>query len=325
MPYVLERYAGSGFSTDWGVRIVGSLSTLFNPQGYHYGSVWPLFTGWTALAEYQYGNSVEGFTHMMNNMLIKNHWALGFVEEVVNGAVYKPTGVCPHQCWSETNVLHPAISGMVGWKPDATKKSARLMPRFPLDWDTVTVTNLRAGKSLLQFRMERSVNTTRYQFRLLEGDPVTVSFAPEIPEGMVITEAWLNRNLIVQSFAVDRGVLAKPIDVPVREVSEFVLTHTGGVGMIPVVPRPQPGDSSVGYRIVRAQLKNHIYTVDVDGRSGTSATLEVRIFDWGIPYIEGAQLEGGRPESGIARFGVTFGPSRTGFSRATVSIRVEEK
>jgi hypothetical protein len=173
--------------------------------------------------------------------------------------------------------------------------------------------------------MERNLNVTSYRFRLLQGDPVTVSFAPDLPEGMVITEALLNRNVVVQSFAVDRGVLAQPIEVPVSNLSEVVFNHTGGVGMVPVVPRPQPGDSSQGYRIVRAQLNNHVYTVDVDGKSGTSATLEVRIFDWGIPYIEGAQLEGGRPERGIARFRVTFGPSRTGFSRATASVRVEEK
>jgi glycogen debranching enzyme len=37
MKPLLEAYAGNGFSTDWGVRILSSSSPLFKPQGYHYG------------------------------------------------------------------------------------------------------------------------------------------------------------------------------------------------------------------------------------------------------------------------------------------------
>ncbi|MCX6138048.1 MAG: GH116 family glycosyl hydrolase [Ignavibacteriales bacterium] len=97
---MLEAYAGNGFTTNWGVRILSSSSPLFNPGGYHYGSVWPLFTGWAALAEYEYGNSTQGFAHIWENIFIKKHWALGFVQEVMSGAVYRPSGICPHQCWS---------------------------------------------------------------------------------------------------------------------------------------------------------------------------------------------------------------------------------
>ena len=121
--YALRFYAGNSFSADWGLRILSSASPLFNPRGYHYGGVWPLFTGWAALAEYAYGRPVQGFTHITNNMVIKNYWAAGFVEEVMSGAVYRPAGVCPHQCWSETNIAHPAISGMLGWRPDAMQHS----------------------------------------------------------------------------------------------------------------------------------------------------------------------------------------------------------
>ena len=58
---VLERWSSNRFSTNWGVRIIGDDSPWFKPTGYHYGSVWPLFTGWTSLAEYRYGHNVQGF------------------------------------------------------------------------------------------------------------------------------------------------------------------------------------------------------------------------------------------------------------------------
>ena len=34
-------------ATDWGARIISvNQSQLYDPLSYHYGSVWPLFTGW---------------------------------------------------------------------------------------------------------------------------------------------------------------------------------------------------------------------------------------------------------------------------------------
>ena len=176
---VLTAYAGNGFSTDWGVRILSSGSSLFNPQGYHYGSVWPLYTGWTTLAEYQYGRSTQAFSHLVNNLMIKNHWALGFVEEVMNGVTYQPAGVCPHQCWSETNILHPGLAGMIGWKPFALERVAEIRPRFPAHWNAVRVNHLRIGNARLSMDMERYVNETRYRFQREQGKPVHIKLFPD--------------------------------------------------------------------------------------------------------------------------------------------------
>jgi glycogen debranching enzyme len=128
---VLDQLASNAFSTNWGTRIIREDSPFFKPTGYHYGSVWPLFTGWTALAEYAYGNYQQGFFHLMNNLNIYKNWGKGFVEEVMNGATYEPSGVCPHQCWSETMVLQPAIEGMLGLIVNDGEKKIVLSPAFP--------------------------------------------------------------------------------------------------------------------------------------------------------------------------------------------------
>ena len=117
--------------------------------------MWPLFTGWTAAAEYATGRSVQAFAHVMETALIKNYWAKGFVEEVMNGAVYEPSGVCAHQCWSETAILHPLIEGMIGWKPDADHRVRRQTPvavasTLPDGMGHRTVRNLRVGSSRVE-------------------------------------------------------------------------------------------------------------------------------------------------------------------------------
>lgn len=317
----LERYAGNGFTSNWGVRILSSESSLFNPQGYHYGSVWPLFTGWTALAEYQYGNSTQAFTHITNNLYIKNHWAHGFVEEVMNGAVYKPSGVCPHQCWSETNILHPAITGMIGWKPNAPEKSAMLSPRFPIHWDSVTIRNLRVGKSVLQLTMKREKNRSRYQFLLVQGSAVTINFSPEIPDGMIIKQAKVNgRDVSVPS---DRalGLLARPISFTVSKQTEVELNHNRGIGMIPVMPKPQPSDSSIGLRIIKATLQGSTYALEVEGRGGATGVFELMMFDQELKSVEGGKVE---TISGNGRVALTvsFDGPQNGFSRKTAIVRI---
>ena len=50
----LDQLADADQQTDWGMRIISSQNPLYNPDGYHYGSVWPLFTGWAAVGEYRY-------------------------------------------------------------------------------------------------------------------------------------------------------------------------------------------------------------------------------------------------------------------------------
>lgn len=316
---VLEEYAGAGFSTDWGARIISAESPLFNPRGYHYGSVWPLFTGWTALGEYEYGNSVQGFTHITNNLFIKNHWALGFVEEVMNGAAYQPSGVCPHQCWSETNIIHPAITGMIGWKPDAPEIAAELFPRFPLHWDSVRVSNLRSGSSVVEMKMVRGIKRTVFSFRLTAGDALQVRFAPEIPRGMRITRVTLNGRETTVPPGRRRGLLNPSLSFRLDGGMEIVLEHTGGVGVVPAIPRPVPGDSSRNYRIVKTSLDGKAYTMVLEGKGGTKASVELRTFDQ--PVTGYGNVKTGK-EAGKGRhlLEVEFPLGKAPFVRQTVRI-----
>ena len=319
---VLDAYAGNGFSTDWGVRILSSASPLFNPEGYHYGSVWPLFTGWTALAEYRNGRSAQGFSHMMNNMLIKKHWAAGFVEEVMNGAVYKPSGVCPHQCWSETNVLHPALAGMVGWAPDAPHQSATLTPRFPLDWDTVQVKNLRVGASVLDLAFTRSTSRTVYRLTLREGPPVKVHVRPERPLGMEIRKYQLDGRLI-QAPTGDLSIQSVPVDLGSQRVRELVLEHTGGAGVVPFVPWPLPDEASEDFRIIRETLTGSVFEVTLEGRSGHGGAFQVMIFDQSVKVAQGVDNERSEPHGRVTLW-VDFPATAEPYWRGVVRLMLEK-
>jgi hypothetical protein len=258
-----------------------------------------LFTGWTALAEYEYGNSTQGFSHITNNLYIKNHWALGFVEEVIHGTVYRSAGVCSHQCWSETNILHPAITGMVGWKPNALEGAALLRPRFPLHWDSVTVNNLRVGESFLQVRMRRTPTRTVYTLSLQKGPAVKVTLAPELPPGMAVGKVTAGGAALDGVKMTKRGLLAFPSPITVSGPVDVVIEHTGGFGLDPVMPRPAPGDSSLGLRIISTSVRDDGYVALIEGKPGTEGLLRAHLFDQGIDQIQGAEA---RPSEAEGRW-----------------------
>ena len=57
----LDHLGASALATDWGTRLLSEASELYDPLSYHHGSVWPLFTGWTAMAAYRYGRPQVGY------------------------------------------------------------------------------------------------------------------------------------------------------------------------------------------------------------------------------------------------------------------------
>ncbi len=320
---MLDEFATNGFSADWGIRIVNSSSSLYKPTGYHYGSIWPLFTGWAALAEYEYGNSAQGFMHIWNNLYIKNNWALGYVEEVMHGAVYTPTGICPHQCWSETNILHPAITGMIGWKPNAVESVADFKPRFPMQWDTVGVSNLKIGGTVVRFSMKRGVDRTEYSFVLERGTPIDINFAPELPAGMIVTGAVVDGKEITVEGTTVRGVLARPIMIGLNKNIFLVLRHTKGVGLHAVTPEPQVGDSSSGYRIIKAELVGKEYRIEVEGKTGGEHVFGITYFDNVISGVTGGEL---LPATTQRRAGLRVrfdGPSKDRYSRHSVTVTMK--
>jgi glycogen debranching enzyme len=289
-PYLLREYASSDFSTDWAVRGLSGASRYFQPRSYQEGAAWPLFTGWTALGEFTYGNSVQAFTHVKELMLIKTHWALGFVQEVMNGAVYRPSGVCFHQCWSETNILHPIFEGLIGWKPDAVSASASFSPRFPADWDSVTIHQLRVGKTVVNVKMVRASSTTSFTLDRGSGPACTVTVRPEILPGMQVDRVLVSNSPETQNNDEATGQLRRGVAVKVEDSVTLTIEHHGGLAMLPLVPRPAPGDSTQWPRLLGSDWKDSTLVVEVQGRPGITGAFPLRVFGPRTPVASGIEI-----------------------------------
>jgi len=272
---MLNQWASNAFSTNWGARIIREDSPVFKPTGYHYGSVWPLFTGWTSLAEYRYGNYIQGFTHIMNNLNVYRNWGYGYVEEVLNGAEYQPSGVCPHQCWSETMVLQPVIEGMLGLDVDASANTIHLSPRLPADWNSLRVEHIRIRDQFLNFSYSRDSTTLKWQFGSTGDTPINVEFMPVVPPGTQIK--WVlvgGKEYPFASFTTSRFITLQ-INLLVDGETTVEVKYHGGISILPRFYDPTPGDRSEGLRIIDAYRKGNSYLIDLEGLSGSSDTISV--------------------------------------------------
>jgi Amylo-alpha-1,6-glucosidase len=153
---VLSRWASSEFSTDWGARSVGDRECVYDAISYHQGTVWPLFTGWLAVAEYRGNQPLAGYQSLMQNANLTWSQDLGDVTELLSGAFYQGLGRSDaHQLWSSAMVISPVLRGMFGLQWDVPHHTLGITPHLPADWAGATVHQLPFGKTTLDLTFAR--------------------------------------------------------------------------------------------------------------------------------------------------------------------------
>src|SRR5215471_19933301 len=146
---MISALAAHEHQTDWGMHIISSRAAKFSGGGYHYGSVWPLFTGWASVAEYRYHQAQPAYDNLRANALLALDGSPGHVTEVLSGDYYQPLSTSsPHQIWSAAMVISPLLRGAFGLKVDAIGRTLTFVPH-PSGMPWFSIDNLRVGKDTL--------------------------------------------------------------------------------------------------------------------------------------------------------------------------------
>ncbi|MBI4541129.1 MAG: hypothetical protein HY704_16635 [Gemmatimonadetes bacterium] len=202
----LDAVSARAFSAPCGVRFLPVTEPGYDPAAYHGGSIWPLFTGWVAWAEYRAGRAEAAFRHWMSNVAIAFQGERGAWDEVLHGRRCRGIGVCPDQAWSAAMVVVPLVYGMLGLIPDAPYGRVRIGPQFPRAWGHVEVTNVRVGDSHVAVRYHRAGRRHTFAIEQTAGAlPLTLIFEPTIPA-----------DAIDAVTIDDRGARLEPIRVGAR-------------------------------------------------------------------------------------------------------------
>ena len=153
----LKQFAAHTLNTDWGLRDVSSDEKIYDGMSYHQGSVWPLFTGWAALAEYRANQPLAGYQMLMENANLTRAQDLGADTELLSGDFFVPFGrSTSHQLWSSAMVITPTLRGLFGISIDAQTKTITVNPHLPAQWDRALVDKLPIPGGSLSMTFRRA-------------------------------------------------------------------------------------------------------------------------------------------------------------------------
>ena len=158
----LQAWASHTFATDWGTRALASTDPAYDPISYHRGTVWPLFTGWSATALYRTGHPLAGYAALRENLDLT--WAQdpGAVTELLSGRFYQALGrSSTHQMWSSAMALAPAVRQLFGVEPDAPDHALYLHPHLPPRWPEASLDHVRVGDAEYTLRYRRDGSSLR--------------------------------------------------------------------------------------------------------------------------------------------------------------------
>src|SRR5581483_9347798 len=175
----INQLAGEDHQTDWGMRIISKRSKVYDGSGYHYGSVWPLFTGWASVGEYRYHRDFPAYANLRSNALLGLDGALGHFTEVLSGDYYQSFATSsPHQIWSAAMVISPILRGMFGLQTDAEKRQITLAPHLPADWTSFAIHRVRVGQVETGFRFSKTADSMTLEVNRTGSGECWLEFSP---------------------------------------------------------------------------------------------------------------------------------------------------
>jgi len=289
----LDQLSDADQQTDWGMRIISSQNALYNPDGYHYGSVWPLFTGWAAVGEYRYHHAQSAYANLRSNALLALDGALGHVTEVLSGDFYQPLSTSsPHQIWSAAMVVSPLLRGLFGLDADATTHQLLFAPHVPAEWNSFELHNIRVAGDTIDLRYKRTKDGITLEMQRSGSGDCTMEFSPAVSLRADIIGAEINGHRVALRMERNHEDQHVSLRFPINAGSSTLhiqLRNDFGYSMISNLP--PLGERSQGLRVVSESWgsKNQSLTVEVAGVPGKAYDFILRNSNE-IATVEGAKL-----------------------------------
>jgi glycogen debranching enzyme len=275
----IRELASVNHATDWGMRIISDQSLLYSAGGYHFGSVWPLFTGWAAVGEYRYHQVQAGLQNLRANALLALDGSPGHVTEVLSGTYYQGLSTAsPHQIWSAAMVVSPVLKGLFGLDEDALTHTLTLAPALPANWNMFSLQDVHVGSAAADIKFQRSDDEMTLEVRRSGTGDLFLEFAPALSLRAEVTAVTLNGRPIgfkVQPNDTDQHLQVRFPVYGGPSVLRVQLRHDFTVSYLSRLP--QLGGRSEGLRVLSENWSSarDELTLSVEGIAGKPYELAV--------------------------------------------------
>ena len=304
---MIAELAAPEHEADWGMRIISSRAARYSADGYHFGSVWPLFTGWASVGEYRYHRALPGFSNLMANSQLALDGSLGHVTEVLSGDYYQPLSTSsPQQIWSAAMVVNPLLRGLFGLQTDAGSHRVTLAPHIPADWTWFTLDNVRVGAASLRMAYRKTTGEISLAVTRSGSGDCALEFSPAVSPRAQIIGVEMNGRRVpfqIKKTEEDQHVVTQfPVSAG-ENTLRIRLRDDFGLSLSPALP--PLGSTSQGLRVLAESWTpaRDALTLQIAGAQGKKYELGI----WNpaqVASVDGAELLRTGPES--ARIMVTI-------------------
>ncbi len=290
---MITQLAGDDQDTDWGMRIISSHSSAYDGSGYHFGAVWPLFTGWASVGEYRYHRALPAYFNLRANALLATDGSLGHFTEVLSGDYSQSLSTSsPHQIWSSAMVISPILRGLLGLQTNAEGHQITLAPHLPADWTSFAIHNVHVATVAADFRFRKTPDGIVLETDRKGTGGCWVEFSPALSLRAQVISVELNGRSLpfkLQPNANDQHLLLRfpayggPNILVIRVRDEFGIAEANEL--------PPLGSASRELRILQDSWNaaRTVLTLDVSGMPGRQYELSVWNADQ-VSSVEGAKL-----------------------------------
>ena len=289
----ITQLAAEEHEADWGMRIISRKSKVYDGSGYHYGAVWPLFTGWASVGEYRYHRAFPAYSNLRANALLGLDGSLGHFTEVLSGDYYQSFATSsPHQIWSAAMVISPILRGMFGLHIDAEAHRIALAPHVPANWTAFAIRGVRVGGVEVDFAYHKTADSIALEIKRSGSGDCWVEFSPAFSLRTQVLSVQMNGrplpfkmepNASDQHLAVRFPLNGNGASLTIRVKNDFGLTLSNEL--------PDLGSTSRGLRVISDlwNASRNQLSLELSGRAGSRYELEV----WDpaqVSSVDGASL-----------------------------------
>lgn len=281
----LDDLNSGGLSADWGLRMLATSSSAYDPMAYNNGGVWPFLTGFASMGEYRYNQPYSGFRHLKAISRLTFDFALGYRPEILSGDLYRPlTESVPHQLFSVSGTVSAMVRGMLGISID--REAVHVRPQLPASWGYIRVRNLKVGAGSLNLELSRDLSGLTFR---AESSGKFSQSRIDVDLPLPYFAEVESTGLKLSSNAASGRTLASFSLLPGQKM-ERTIGYRNGIDLEVPEQRPQTGDRSSELRILSVQQEgNGRLRVRTEGLAGV--TYKLMMFgSRGIKESEGVTI-----------------------------------
>ena len=287
----LREIGSSAITADWGTRMLSRDHELYDPLHYNNGTVWGFATGFAAMAQYRYHRAWAGHDLVRDVARTTFDFARGRNPELMSGAFYRTLDTAvPQQFFATSMLVSPLIDGLLGLRADAPHDSLTVSPHLPPEWDELTVSGFHVGSTVIDIHVERGPGRYSIDLRRRDpaGRPLKVGLSPALPLGAgevnaVVDGRWVEARLERTPHDVHGAV-----HLVLRDSARVEYTFTGGAEVVAPDDTPQPGQPSLGLRVLDFRQDGDGYLVEVEGLPGRDYELGIRPGTGSVVVVDGS-------------------------------------